>query len=62
MAGCNCVYGVGRFYLIALYVALSDWETCASKQLAPPLPYTQLQTALGYGFATTNWRVSNSRR
>jgi len=36
----------GAICLIALSVALSGRETCASKQLAPPLPYTQLQTAL----------------
>jgi hypothetical protein len=28
----------GAICLIALSVALSDWETCASKQLAPRLP------------------------
>ena len=37
----------GAICLIALFVAPSDQETCASKQLVPGFPYTQLQTALG---------------
>src|SRR5262245_40357201 len=36
----------GAICLIALFVALSNKETCASKQLATPLPYTRLQTAI----------------
>ena len=33
--------------LIALFVALPDRETSASKQLAAPLPYSHLLTDLG---------------
>jgi len=36
----------GAICLIALSVALSNQETGASKQLAPGVPYTQLQTDL----------------
>jgi hypothetical protein len=36
--GANCI--------IALFAALSGQETSASKQLAPPLAYTHLQTDL----------------
>ena len=36
----------GAICLIALFVDSSDQETGASKQLAAPLPYTHLLTAL----------------
>src|SRR5262245_50319591 len=36
----------GAICLIALFVALSDQETCASKQPATPLLYTRLQTPI----------------
>ena len=37
----------GAICLIALFAALSNQERSASKQLAPQLPYTQSQSALG---------------
>jgi len=45
----------GAICLIALFAALSDWESNqergASKQLAPGVPYTHLQPALGKSYA-----------
>ena len=39
----------GAICLIALFVASPDQEKSASKQLAPPLPYTHLLTDLSAG-------------
>jgi hypothetical protein len=36
----------GAICLIALFAALFNQERSASKQLAPQLPYTRLQTAI----------------
>ena len=44
--GLQLLVRCGAICLIAFFVALSDQETCASKQLAAPLPYTLLQSAL----------------
>src|SRR6516225_4889364 len=46
MAVCNRVYGIGRFVKSPCLWSCLIKETCASKQLAPGVPYTRLQTAL----------------
>ena len=60
---------VGAICLIALFVALSDQDTCVSKQLAAPLPYMHLlidlvlqrgfaQRLIAWRYKTLIWQAS----